>query len=79
MTTKELVKWVLDAQDWHEQHWTEKQANRSFVFKMEALDATKPPRKGNIILGYPSNGEIAIAHILIREYWNDCQGWINEL
>jgi hypothetical protein len=78
MTTKELVQWVLNAQDAIEGSWDDE--THSYALTQEqAIDATTPPNTGNISSTNPTKAEHDMALTMICNNWNECQVWIKDL
>ena len=68
MKTKELIEWVLRAQEWHEHNWDVKK--NKFSHLADSLRKTT--------IGVTSHADYSIAYVLLRDFWNDCQEWVNE-
>ena len=76
MTTKEVVQWVLKAEDYHEKHWTQKclGLHNALEYQTKCLKATMPPNKN---LAGPTELDFVLAQVLIKDHWNDCQDWVH--
>lgn len=67
LTVKELLEWVIRAQEWYEKNWTDEKGC-SPKFKTEAILATKPENANAV--------DFEIAKFFINSLCEESQFWL---